>query len=602
MRLRTRLVLTIALASLGPLGILGVGATGVASDLLSEKVTDLQGRTADGLALFVDTWLSLQVRLLTQQTAAWELGKLDNPYLTGFLQLVYTQVRETTIVALTNRAGIDRVPSVYRAEGDTALPEREAITAARFASFRNALPRPVTGAAGEVSLGQPVRPSGRLAPVLPIVLPAADGSDLVLALEMDLSPIARELGRLGDQARDVALMDDQGTLFVGGQAGLVEAERFRQLSGVAASDVRYQTRSGVDVLASCAPVQRAGWMVIVAEPLDRTTTAAARYMAIQTAYIAAVASVLALVLGGIFSRQISGPVESLKDAALAVAEGDLGRRVQPAAEGELAELMRAFNFMSTRLERNRGEIDAKNQEIEAWNAELQARVNARTRELQEAQERLIRSARLAAAGEMGAGLAHELNNPLAGILGLTQVMLARAQGSDAAMLRSVEEQAQRCREIVAHLLRFTPEARRDAEVDRRRKDVVDLDAVMTEVLTLVRNPFRQRGVEIERVRSGELPVRGDRADLGQALAWLLASLRAAAPPGSTLSVDSRRAGGQVTLEFTLMADEVQVGKDDWMASGLGFWAAQQVIAAHGGQLVEPADGAPIRWRVQLPEA
>ncbi|MBK8181013.1 MAG: HAMP domain-containing protein [Planctomycetes bacterium] len=190
------------------------------------------------------------------------------------------------------------------------------------------------------------------------------------------------------------------------------------------------------------------WMVVVAEPLALTTAPAVSEIRRQTAYFAGVASLLALVLGALIARQISRPVLALREGALAVAEGPLGRDIRAPADGELLELMQAFNFMSARLERNRQEIDAKNQEIETWNQELQARVDARTRELEEAQERLVRSARLAAAGEMGAGLAHELNNPLAGILGLTQVLLAKAEGGSRAMLKSMEEQALRCKEIV----------------------------------------------------------------------------------------------------------------------------------------------------------
>src|SRR4030095_4153924 len=105
---------------------------------------------------------------------------------------------------------------------------------------------------------------------------------------------------------------------------------------------------------------------------------------------------------------------------------------------------------------NRDTIDQKNREIEAFNVELQKRLDERTRELEEAQVLLIRSARLSAVGQMGAGLAHELNNPLAGILGMVQVVLTRHRGQpDEALLRVIEEQAQRCSQIVAHLLRFS---------------------------------------------------------------------------------------------------------------------------------------------------
>ena len=109
MRLRTRLILLIAVAALGPLGVLGIGATGVASRLLGDTISDRQRRTSDGLALYVDTWLSLQLRLITQQARTFRLGELDDPSLVSFLRLVYTQIPEANITSLVNRAGVDRV-------------------------------------------------------------------------------------------------------------------------------------------------------------------------------------------------------------------------------------------------------------------------------------------------------------------------------------------------------------------------------------------------------------------------------------------------------------------------------------------------------------
>ena len=131
MRLRTRLILLIAVAALGPLGVLGIGATGVASRLLGDTISDRQGRTSDGLALYVDTWLSLHLRLITQQARTFRLGELDDPSLVSFLRLVYTQIPEANITSLVNRAGGDRVPRVP-GDADEGLPGgRRAITRER---------------------------------------------------------------------------------------------------------------------------------------------------------------------------------------------------------------------------------------------------------------------------------------------------------------------------------------------------------------------------------------------------------------------------------------------------------------------------------------
>lgn len=608
MRLRTRLILIIAVAALGPLSVLGIGATGVASRLLGDTISDRQGRTSDGLALYVDTWLSLQLRLITQQARTFRLGELDDPSLVGFLRLVYTQIPEANITSLVTRAGVDRVPRVP-ADPDEPLPEgRAPITRERFTRFRERLPAAIARATpGEISLGDPFRDPVSGVPALPVVLASPDGADLVLAVELSLQPIYEELRAQGGEARDVVLLDGRGGVIIDGQAGLVVPAVFQPFaSGARAADIRYRTPEGEEVLASVSPVAGSGWMVVVAEPLALTTAAASAQIQARTAYVAAIAALLSLVLGATFARQVSEPVAALREAALAVAEGRFGRRVEGTADGELGELTRAFNFMSKRLERNRAEIESKNAEIEAFNVELQSRVDARTRELQEAQERLIQSARLAAAGEMGAGLAHELNNPLAGILGLTQVLLHKAEAAQRGTLKLIEEQTLRCKEIVTHLLRFTANTTPSGPVDRNTKDVVDLDEVLVDVLALVRSPFRQRGVTLEHHRDGALPVRGDRAQLATALTQLLASLRAAAGAGGALNLRGARIPGAVELRFELATRDTGVGRDDWMASGLGLWAAQQTFVGHGGQLLSPPkDGPPkdaLVWRVILPEA
>lgn len=609
MRLRTRLVLLVAVAAIGPLGLLGLSATFVASRQITGTIADLQGRTADGLALYVDTWLSLQLRLLGQQGRTFRLGGLSDDALFNFLRLVYTAVPEASVVSLLDGGGVDRVPSVLRGPDDTEPAERQVVDRARFVRFRDRLPPLLADAKpGQPRAGAPyLTPEGR--PAVAMALASPDGAPLTLAAEISLTPIAAELLRQGDEHRDVALLDGEGNVVIPGRSGLVSGTVFRPFAlGVRATDVHYSTPGGTAVLAACAPVPSASWMVVVAEPLELTTTTAVSEIRARTAYVAGVAAALALVLGALIAREIVRPVRALREGALAVAEGQLGRVIHEPADGELLELMRAFNFMSGRLLRNRAEIDAKNQEIEAWNRELQERVEARTRELEEAQGRLVRSARLAAAGELGAGLAHELNNPLAGILGLTQVLLHRAEGGAREMLRSVEEQALRCKEIVAQLLRFTATSDGDGTLDRRARDVVDLDEVLVEVVALVGNPFRARGVSLEHRRSGPLLVRGDRGQLASALTQLLASMRAAGGRGGSLALSSAARAGVIELRFELHPGEASSAADDWKASGLGFWAAQQTLAAHGGQLVTPdleptrPQGSNLLWRVVLPAA
>ena len=81
MRLGARLVLFIALASLVPLGLLGLGAIQASSKRMMEEVGERQGTAVDGLAVYVETWLGLQFRLLSQQSRVFDLRTLDAKHL-----------------------------------------------------------------------------------------------------------------------------------------------------------------------------------------------------------------------------------------------------------------------------------------------------------------------------------------------------------------------------------------------------------------------------------------------------------------------------------------------------------------------------------------
>ena len=130
--------------------------------------------------------------------------------------------------------------------------------------------------------------------------------------------------------------------------------------------------------------------------------------------------------------------------------------------------------------------------------------------------------------------------------------------------------------------------------------------MLDEVLGLVRASFQQKAVAVDVADHGAaLFVRGHRAQLGQALAQLLSSLRAAAGERNRIAIEGHSSGGQVELRFTIHGAAATGRSDDWMASGMGFWVANRVFADHGGQLIEPTeDGASgaRTWRVVLPEA
>jgi signal transduction histidine kinase len=171
----------------------------------------------------------------------------------------------------------------------------------------------------------------------------------------------------------------------------------------------------------------------------------------------------------------------------------------------------------------------------AWNESLERRVTEKTRELRQAQDLLLRSRSLAALGELGAGVAHEINNPLTGVLGIAQLVLADLPASHPArpLIQDVEAQALRIRKIVQNLLRF---AQRQSGEDFAP---VELTRVLDDAVELCGpSDLAAAGVQVvRRYASSVPPVRGSATQLQQVFIQLIQNARGAMEAGGTLTLE-----------------------------------------------------------------
>ena len=613
MRLRTRLIILIGAAAVIPLGILGLGAINVSVDRLTRKAADSQARSADQMASEIDLWLQFQVVQVADQVDAFQLSKLNDRKLQGFQQLVFQQLSDVHIVSLVNEEGAELNPSVFVAEDAQAdWPSKEPISKARFAQFKRALPADKmkvelsawTAQEGQgerpVVVGRPYSVDGRRGPVLPVAVPASVDRAMFLAVELALDRAAARFQRAASDGLDVALLDASGSIVLSAGRGLIEASHFGIFQpDSSCAEVRYAGADGDEVLAACAPVGGTGWMVVVAEPMQNITKAGDEIRD-RTGFISVFAGVLSVLFGMLFSLGVASRVSRIRDAALAVAEGDLGRTVDLSGSREVRDLSRAFNFMSRRLSTNQERLQEQQSEIEAFNAELKRQLADQKAELTEAHRVILQSSRLVAVGEMGAGLAHELNNPLAGILGLVQVLKMK-EGGDAAKLDEIEAQAQRCSAIVEQLTRFGSAAVGRAPLEETDWDWVDIGELVSEVAQLVEGPMNAGGVSLECAPPAGTRIRGDRDALASAFLQICNSIRGGCESGGVLALYGGVGGDGAEVVFELTGGKIDSTSDDWMAAGMGFWLARQVLATHGGRLVEPneLDGQGLKWVAKL---
>ncbi len=204
--------------------------------------------------------------------------------------------------------------------------------------------------------------------------------------------------------------------------------------------------------------------------------------------------IFGLVASFLLARAIARPVAAIARLTGRVSTGDLGGRAADLGAEEIRSLAGSLNDMIASLERSRREIDDKTRTLERLVSERTTALE----QLEAAQDAMVRSERLAAAGELVAGVAHEMNNPLASIASAAEGLLRRAsaQGSldrDLAGAREyleiIRDEAFRARAITRDLLDFV---RKDPE----QVAPVHANDLVRSVATLIKLRPRRRAFEV----------------------------------------------------------------------------------------------------------
>jgi signal transduction histidine kinase len=319
------------------------------------------------------------------------------------------------------------------------------------------------------------------------------------------------------------------------------------------------------------------------------------------------------------ARHVSQPVARMHGTMSAIESGETEARVGKhppdlAGEDELAELAAHFDRLLDRLA-------AQTEALQRWGSELDGKVAERTQELaaanqtlRSAQQRLVMSEKLAAIGQLAAGVAHEINNPVAVIQGNLDVLretLGDAAEPAMAEIRLIQDQVFRIRLIVTKLLQFA----RPAEYAGYLEPVV-LDQVVQDSLVLVAHQMKKTSVAVMQELHATRPVTVNRNELQQVLINLMVNALQAMPEGGTLLLASGdREEGGVRGGFVAVGDsgpgiaaEIRERLFDPFfttktsdGTGLGLWVSLGLVQRYGGRIdVEcPSSGGSV-FTVWLP--
>ena len=629
MRLRTKLTLLALAVSALPVAIAGYSSLrigqGALRGALEQNELTVAKQVAGYASSHVDNILSMlrvDARILDLTRSA-QNEPPSAQALNQVLWLVYHQNDDFCAVAMFDEHGalIGKPASLEDPGRYESLKNHEPMRPTDVEGVGLMAPLGAALSAGQgigpIFLGGPLR--------LPHVVlavafdPSYGGGKRILAAEVSLKRLANYVASLSTPDIDVKLLDGRGRLFAAGSIPRVEKLEAQRLPGAREGElppseiVAEYVNGNRHLICAYAPVAPWGLGAVV----DRTVSDALRPVALirwATLFWMVVSIVVGSLAAWMFARRLSDRVAALAAGSKQIAAGNLETRIVQDGSDELSNLATSFNQMAIGLDGARKKITQQTNEIMAWNQTLEKRVEDKTAELRQAQDLLLRSRSLSALGELGAGVAHEINNPLTGALGIVQLLLADLPGGHPALplLQDLEREALRIRKIVQNMLRL---AQRQSGTDTAP---IELHRALDDAIELC-GPSDLSGAGIEVIRRYEPapPVRASATQLEEAFIQLIQNARSA-------MLGQR--GGKVTLEIKAIENKLvrvtvadtgagisaenlprifdpffTTKTSDRSGSGLGLSFVHRIIEDNGGTIqVESTPGSGTKFVLTFP--
>ncbi|MFH1435809.1 MAG: cache domain-containing protein [Pseudomonadota bacterium] len=320
--------------------------------------------------------------------------------------------------------------------------------------------------------------------------------------------------------------------------------------------------------------------------------------------IACVCVVLLLVILYFSTTSIIRPLRTMVDATEKISRGDLSHKIDVKSGDEIGHLASSFNRMTDDLK------DA-NEQLVDWGRTLERKVDERTRELREMHRGMVQSEKLASLGKLSAGIAHEINNPLGGVLIYAHLVLEdmKEDDPDRENVEKIIKETTRCKNIVKDLLDF-------ARPKEPSKDEVDINGLLEKSLSMIERQAQFRNITIVKSLAGDMPrITADADQLQQVFMNIVINSAESMDTKGDLTLktyhDSMK--GRVVIEcsdtgcgipdehldriFEPFFTTKEVGK----GTGLGLAVSYGIVTRHGGSItVESKAGKGTTFTVRLP--
>jgi two-component system NtrC family sensor kinase len=315
-------------------------------------------------------------------------------------------------------------------------------------------------------------------------------------------------------------------------------------------------------------------------------------------------------------RLVYRPLRDLENGAKRISSGDLEHAIPVRGADEFGQLAASFNTMTSALRESQ-------QELRDWAHKLEMKVEERSRELRAVELGAARREKLASVGLLAAGIAHELNNPLTGVLTFSSLLRKKLPdgGQDAEDLDLVIQETRRCSAIIRRLLDFAREKTPE-------KKYADLNRVVEDSVRIVERPAHLNDIEIVLDLASELPpIWIDEDLIKQVIVNVVVNAQHAIQVKGGITIRSRLCPGprspepgepavpmaEVSITDTgcgIPAHNLQrifdpffTTKEVGKGTGLGLSVSHGIVKAHGGAIeVESVVGAGSTFRIFLPVA
>jgi len=304
------------------------------------------------------------------------------------------------------------------------------------------------------------------------------------------------------------------------------------------------------------------------------------------------------------TSRITHPLQKMVIATQEIARGDLSHKVEVNSKDEIGHLADSFNRMTE-------DLNMANQKLIEWGKTLEKKVEERTKELREMQAHLIQSEKLASLGKLAAGIAHEINNPLGGILIYSHLLLEDTDKDSPSHenLKKIIKETSRCKDIVKGLLEF-------ARPKEPEMSLMYINEVVNRSLALVERQALFQNIEIKKSFALELPkIVADESQLQQVFMNIIMNAAEAMEGKGTLTLSTSLNTDDSCIEVKFSDTGHGIKEEDKKrlfepffttkevgeGTGLGLAISYSIIQKHKGTIeVESQEEKGSTFTVKLP--